>query len=190
MNTTPSPEKTDPSPETASVSPEHLEQAAHERREEMRETLERRAEASSDQSVEALRQDALEHASSADREQPEASPAERRRGPISRQERDASFNATMREVRTHMSAPSRAFSAVIHNKAVERTSEIAGGTVARPNAILSGAVAAFVVTLGVYLVAKNYGYPLSGFESILAFIVGWVLGLVYDFLRIMITGRK
>lgn len=102
---------------------------------------------------------------------------------------DASFNDTMDEVRSQLPASSRAFSRIIHNKTVEKVSEGVGSTVARPNAILSGAIFAFILTLGVYLLAKNLGYPLSGFETIAAFILGWALGVIYDFLKVMITGR-
>jgi len=84
----------------------------------------------------------------------------------------------------------RGFSKLIHNPAVEKTSEVVGSTVARPNAILAGAVVAFFAVLIVYLTAKHYGYILSGFETIGAFIVGWVLGILYDFFRVMITGKK
>ena len=89
-----------------------------------------------------------------------------------------------------MPPTSRAFSRVIHNKAVEKTSEAVGATVARPNAILSGAVIAFLLTLAVYIVASRNGYPLSGFESIAAFIIGWAVGNLFDYLRVMITGKK
>lgn len=118
------------------------------------------------------------------------SPAERRNGPRATKELDASFTATITEAQSQMSAPSRTFSKVIHNKAVERVSEVTGSTIARPDAILSGAIVAFLMTLGVYLVAKNLGYPLSGFETIGAFALGWILGLAFDFLRVMVTGRK
>jgi hypothetical protein len=186
-------EKTTQSPESESVSHEALERLGHERSEQLQEKLERSSKESSHEDVNDLHKEALEHAASASAEQEkrEISPAERRvRGPISKDERDASFTATMQEIRTHMSTPSRTFSKAIHNKTVERVSEATGSTIARPNAILSGAVAAFVVTLVIYVVAKNYGYPLSGFESIAAFIAGWIIGLVYDFLKVMITGRK
>lgn len=118
------------------------------------------------------------------------SPAERRANRPSKAEYDATFNATMSEVRSHMSAPGRAFSKVIHNETVEKVSEAAGNTIARPNAVLSGAVFAFILTLAVYLVAKNLGYPLSGFETMGAFAFGWGIGILYDFLKVMITGRK
>lgn len=164
--------------------------------ERLKENAERAGEKSKEDLDEA-RHEALEKAASSKLEKKSQevdrplSPAERRKdGPASTKELDAKFDITMNEVRSEMSAPSRAFSKVIHNKAVEKTSEALGSTVARPDAILSGAIFAFVLTLAVYLVAKNLGYPLSGFETIAAFAAGWIIGLVYDFLKVMITGRK
>jgi hypothetical protein len=172
---------------------EALEQAGVERRAELEKIHEQR-EKKPGINPEQIRHEALEKAVSAEKEAKKAerqsSPAERRKGPANKRELDASYNATMDEVRTHMSAPSRAFSTVIHNKAVEKLSNAVGATVARPNAILAGAVFAFILTLAVYLLAKNLGYPLSGFETIGAFIVGWLAGILYDFLKVMITGRK
>jgi hypothetical protein len=188
-------------PEKINFGPEHkqdleaLEQAGLERREELRNNLEKAGDQPREKEDDA-RHEALEKASSVEREKkPEldrlSSPAERRNNsPIGKRERDASFNTTMNEVYTQMSAPSRVFSKVIHNKAVEKISDVTATTIARPNAMLSGAIAAFILTLGVYLVAKNLGYPLSGFETIGAFIVGWVLGVSYDFLKVMVTGRR
>jgi hypothetical protein len=172
-----------------------LEKAGAERREALREQHERAGEHSHER-VEEARREALEKARSIEKQdtskqEQQASPAERRgERIIGKTERDASFNTTMQEVRTHMTPASRTFSKVIHNKTVEKVSDVAGSTIARPNAILSGAVLAFVLTLSVYLIAKNLGYPLSGFETIGAFIIGWLLGVVYDFLKVMITGRK
>ena len=118
------------------------------------------------------------------------SAAPRRRGGISKKEKEASFKKEMARVQAELSPPARAFSKFIHSKPVEKTSEVVGSTIARPNAILSGAIVAFVLVLAVYLVAKNLGYVLSGFETIGAFIVGWVIGILYDYFRIMITGKK
>lgn len=172
-----------------------LEQLGAERSRAIHENLESKQERSHE-SAENLKAEAMEKALSKEKgaspsnDERLSSPAERRTGPIGKVQREASYHAVMKETRAHMSAPSRAFSKVIHNKAVEKASEVAASTVARPNAILSGAFFAFVLTLGVYVVAKNIGYPLSGFETIGAFILGWLLGLAYDFLKIMITGRK
>jgi hypothetical protein len=96
----------------------------------------------------------------------------------------------MKTVQEDLSPTSRAFSKFIHVKPIEKASDIVGSTIARPNALLAGAVCAFVLTLAVYVFAKNMGYKLSGFETIAAFVVGWVLGILYDYFRIMITGKK
>ncbi len=179
--------------ETAKASAEQYEKAA--------EALERSAERSvenAEQATEKAKVEALEQAISVERGSaervrnaaPSSGPAPKKRSKSSKKELDASFNRRMSTVRAELSAPERAFSKFIHAKPVEKTSEVVGATIARPNAILSGAVVAFVAVLATYLIAKNLGYPLSGFETIGAFIAGWILGILYDFFRVMITGKK
>lgn len=104
--------------------------------------------------------------------------------------RQKAYKTIMKQTQEELSAPSRAFSKLIHNPAVEKVSEAFGATVARPNAVLSGAAFSFLLTLGVYLVARMNGYPLSGTETIAAFIGGWGLGLIFDFFKVMITGKR
>lgn len=103
--------------------------------------------------------------------------------------RKKAYNSIMSQTRAEMSAPERAFSQVIHNPVVERVSEVAGNTIARPDAILSGAIFAFALTLVIYLVAKQSGYPLTGTEAIAAFIIGWVVGNIFDFAKALFRGR-
>lgn len=176
-------------------------EASTEQYDKLREKIESGAELgveSNEKAVEKAKVEALENAvsveaggaeKSAKRPKEGPTPA-KRRGGISKKEKDASFKKHMKQVQAEMSAPERVFSKVIHNKAIERTSEVVGATIARPNAILSGAVVAFILVLAVYLLAKNLGYTLSGFETIGAFIVGWALGVLYDYFRVMITGKK
>lgn len=169
---------------------------SHEVREKRDNTVERSREASDDKAKEREQsaREEIEKATaeskdkeSSSKERAEKSPYERRIA--SKQERRQSFDKTMTAARVHMSPTSRAFSKFIHHPAVERTSEIVGSTIARPNAMASGAIFAFVFTLAIYLIANNYGYVLSGAETIVAFIAGWITGQLYDFLRTMITGR-
>ncbi|HWT39733.1 MAG TPA: hypothetical protein VN081_00425 [Dongiaceae bacterium] len=184
-------------PEKAELKNELVEQQS----EKIGEALEKAAEKSSiengEHAAEKARVEALEQAVSVEkgsaekqRKQPAASPARRRHGVVSKKQKDASFKQNMKHIQAELPAGQRAFSKVIHNPAVEKTSEVIGSTVARPNAILAGAIVAFFAVLAVYLIAKHYGYQLSGFETIGAFIVGWVLGIVYDFFKVMITGKK
>jgi hypothetical protein len=103
---------------------------------------------------------------------------------------ETSFKTQMKDIRNEMPVLNRTFSKIIHTKAVETTSEAIGSTLARPNAILSGSIVAFILTAGFYFWAKYVGYPLSGFETIGAFIVGWLIGIIFDFTRIMFTGKS
>jgi len=103
--------------------------------------------------------------------------------------RQASYKHTMKRVQSEMTAPERAFSKVIHNKVVERVSDAVGSTVARPDAILSGSIFAFLSVLALYLTAKYYGFSLQGSETIIAFILGWAAGIVFDLLRALFKRR-
>lgn len=143
------------------------------------------------------RHEALEQAISVERggaekkkKEASASPAKRRHGVVSKKERDASYKLHMKQVQTELKPTQRAFSKFIHNPVIEKTSEVVGSTIARPNAILAGSVVAFILVLAVYLISKYYGYTLSGFETIGAFIVGWILGMLYDFFRVVVAGKK
>lgn len=109
---------------------------------------------------------------------------------ISKKQKENEYEQTMAHIRIEMSPTERVISKVIHNPAVEKTSEVVGSTIARPNAILAGGLSAFILVAVVYFIARTMGYELSGFETIGAFIVGWVLGVTFDFLRAMITGKR
>lgn len=103
---------------------------------------------------------------------------------------EVAFKETMQNIQKEMSAPARTFSKVIHNKAVEKVSDVAGTTVARPNSILFGGICAFALVLAVYIHARNIGYSLSGFETIGAFILGWIIGVLIDLLHGIIRGKR
>lgn len=187
--------------EKLTTTPEHNAEALRDAGEHHSERLKDNREKAGERSKEAglnheqARTDALEQAISVEKKHlsketaPRNAPA-MRRGAIRKQDLDATYNRTMKQVQSELSAPSRAFSKVIHTKAVEKTSEALETTVARPNAILAGAIGAFVITLAIYLLAKHFGYRLSGSETIAGFIIGWVCGILFDYFRIMITGKR
>jgi len=184
-----------PTIENKELSPEQLEsylraEAAVERSAEKSVESGEKAEAKA--RSEALKEAVSVERGSAEKKGKESagSPAKRRHGVVSKREREASYKHHMKQLQAELTPGQRAFSKFIHAPIVEKTSDAIGNTVARPNAILSGAVVAFILVLGVYLIAKYYGYQLSGFETIGAFIAGWLLGIIYDFLKVMITGKK
>ncbi|HMM61966.1 MAG TPA: hypothetical protein PKC86_00210 [Candidatus Saccharibacteria bacterium] len=171
-------------------------EASSEQLEKAKDDIEKQAELSerdADAAAERAKTEALESAAKieTDNNKAEKQPkSTSRRGPISKKQKNDSFKRTMKQVQSELPLAKRVFSKVIHNKTVEKVSDVVGSTVARPNAVLSGAVSAFILTLVVYIVAKTIGYRLSGFETIAAFIVGWTIGILYDYLRILITGKK
>lgn len=103
--------------------------------------------------------------------------------PTNKRQRETSFKHTMRDVQSQMSTPERTFSKIIHNPVIERASDAIGKTIARPDAIMSGALCAFLAVLSLYLTARYVGFALSGFETIGAFVIGWTLGMGYDFIK-------
>ena len=190
----PNQEKLNTSPENSS---DNLSELHQQHSETLRKQHEKAGEIpleSAETSSERARLEALESAISVEKasrsKEGTRTPPATRRGAINKRELDATYKRTMQQVQSELSTPSRAFSKVIHNKAIEKTSDALEATVARPNAILAGAITAFIFTLSIYLVAKNYGYRLSGFETIGGFILGWIVGLLFDYFRVMITGKR
>lgn len=104
------------------------------------------------------------------------------KGAPSKKQLNQSFDNQMDSVQRELPLPQRVLSKLIHAKTIEKTTELLEKTIARPNALLSGSIAAFLAVSTSYFVAKYFGYQLSGFEAIGAFIIGWIIGLTYDWL--------
>jgi len=184
------------SPEVLKPSGEHgveAQNAAGERLKELQENLEKKSEQKEnrgERAAEARKATEAVFAKEAGKERSQGGePSAPSLAHASKKQRQASYQRTMRQIQSEMSGAERTFSKIIHNRAIEKTSDVIGSTVARPNAILSGSVCATFLTLAVFLVARYYGYPLSGFESIGAFIAGWVIGVLYDYFQILFTGK-
>jgi len=109
---------------------------------------------------------------------------------VTKSEKNIAYKETLDHIRNEMSAPEKTFSKIIHNPAVENASDAIGNTLLRPNAILGAGICGFVLSGLVYILARHFGYVLSGFETIGALLVGFILGLLYDFFKTMITGKK
>lgn len=117
-------------------------------------------------------------------------PAERRRGAPSKKQLNGSFKTQMINIQADLGPGSRLISKFIHLQPIEKASDVIGSTLTRPNAMLYGSICAFVTITLLYFVARYYGYKLSGFETIAAFCVGWLLGVVSDYLSTLLRRRK
>ncbi len=180
-------EKQPRTPETRGISELAAERSVEiGRRHEAKENTE-----TSEARTERATQEAKEKAESAEKHRLKEPTEEKHQYPIhtSKMAREKTYKQTMSAVRSHMSPPARVFSQVIHNPAVEQASDFVGKTIARPDAILSGSVFALVAVAGLYITAKFIGFSLSGFETIAAFVIGWILGIIFDAIKAVFRGR-
>lgn len=173
-----------------------LEAAGAEREKNLAENLEKQAKEVQERQPESAeleaRHEALEQAKSKEDEPIEApeKPAPSQPVRLGKKDLDIRFNQTMQHIQKDMSPASRTFSKIIHHPVVDKTSEVVGNTVARPNLILAGGIGTLTLGLIVYLIAKHYGYVLSGSEAIGTFVLGWLIGAVVEFVRIGFKGRS
>lgn len=182
-----------PKHEQKDLNRQELAELARERQNEIHEQLERKSpEREASRELETARHEAevaLEEKQSDQATEVGPKTAEIKKAPT-RRDKNAKFNTIMHDTQSQMSPAGRTFSKLIHNPAVEKVSDISSKTVARPNAILAGSMMAFALVLSVYLIARHYGYPLSGTETMLAFAFGWVLGLMFDYFKAMFNGGR
>ncbi len=131
--------------------------------------------------VEQLRYSAEKHALDAEKHAPHQE-KESVTHPISanKQLKDISYQRALTRTRKKLSAPSRVFSKVVHNKAVDAASEVIGNSVARPSSMLGGALFAFIGTSMLLWLTKRLGYEYNYLLVIVFFAVGMAAGLVIE----------
>lgn len=100
----------------------------------------------------------------------------------SKDTKEHAFNTTMHHVRSKMKKSERVFSSFIHNPVVEKTSELAGKTIARPSGMMGATIAAFIGLLSVYSIAKYAGFRLSGSEMPFLLLIGFATGLFAEWI--------
>lgn len=91
--------------------------------------------------------------------------------------KEMQFNRTMTRIRKKLSMPSKVFSKVIHVSAIDKSSEFIGKTVARPSAMFTGSILAFVGTSALLWVTKFNGYEYNYLAVLLLFAVGMIVGV-------------
>lgn len=96
--------------------------------------------------------------------------------------RNRTFTNVMRSTRRKLSPVDRTFSRVIHNDAVDRASEVGAQTIARPPAILLGALVSLVGSVVVLVIARRSGFEVPPMLFVFLFIGGYLTGLMLDIL--------
>lgn len=111
------------------------------------------------------------------------------RGVINKDQVKKSYKKTLSRTQSELNYPNRLFSKFIHNSFIESTSDLVAITISRPNAFLFGSITAFLATLTAYITSKTIGYDLSGSETIFAFAIGWIIGNLFDYFKLLFTGK-
>ena len=101
-------------------------------------------------------------------------------GRITKDDKVRAYHYALRQAQSRLSRTSRRFSQIIHTPAVERTSEVLEKSLARPSAMLGGAIFACIGLAVMTFFARRYGFALSGTELILFVSSGWLLGLIVE----------
>lgn len=169
-----------------------LERSAGEIEESAAERLKKQAEQAAERQhgkLDNARHEALEQAETRETTKAEKPLTPETPRQITKDDRTASYQKTMKKMQSELPPASRTFSKVIHNPAVEKASEAIGNTVARPNLIIAGALGA-IASVIVYFVARHYGYVLSGSETIILFGCGWVIGAIIEYARVGFLNKR
>lgn len=154
-----------------------LEKMGQERREQLTET---KLEQQPDQHTERAEQ--AREAISKHENQP--TPAEQENKPVAHHplllDRALNYKQTLASLQRQLSPASKSFSKVIHQPAIEKTSEVLEQTILRPSIALGATTTAFIVGAFFYLTARHYGFALSGSEIILSLVIGAIIGLTVE----------
>lgn len=97
-------------------------------------------------------------------------------------EKADNYEQTLRHLRSKLKPIERPLSRFIHKPAIDKISELAGRTVARPSAILGGGLAGLAGSAVFLFAAKRYGFEYNFFVFIGLFMLGYFLGVIAEFL--------
>lgn len=109
---------------------------------------------------------------------------------VNKELKEQTFKRSMTRVRKQLSTPSRAFSKVIHQPAVDAVSRVGGKTVARPSGLLMGGIFAFIGSSFFLIMAKHYGFRYNYLMFVLFFAGGFAVGLVVEMLLFVFRRKK
>lgn len=108
---------------------------------------------------------------------------------VNKELKEMAYQRILIRARKKLNAPQRLFSSVIHQPLVDRASEAAAKTVARPSGFLSAGLLSLLGTSAYYYMAKHYGYNYNHFVFIGLLLGGLVLGLVLEMLISLLRKR-
>lgn len=89
---------------------------------------------------------------------------------------------TMRNVQSHLTAPERRFSRLVHNESVESLSELGATTIGRSSAIIGGGIFMIVGGVTLLVMARYFGFSIPLSSLIALYAIGFIGIALVDFL--------
>lgn len=87
---------------------------------------------------------------------------------------------TLVRIQKQLPPQERVLSKAIHNPVIEKISDAAGSTVARPMGILYGGLFSLISSGLLLYITRHYGYEYSYALLIVSFVVGYAIGLIVE----------
>ncbi len=101
------------------------------------------------------------------------------------------YRQTMSEVRKQLPRRQALLSRLVHAPILEVSGDFVAKTLFRPLPVLMAGVFASVVTLAVYIIARRWGYEISGSGWFMAsLLAGFAFGSLVDFFRLVVLRKK
>lgn len=105
---------------------------------------------------------------------------ENHHGRISKDIKDITFERTLTRTRKKLNPAERALSKIVHRPAVERISEVASNTIARPSGLLGAGLLAGLGTVLFLLIIRHHGYDYNYLVMLMLFVIGYFAGATLE----------
>lgn len=109
---------------------------------------------------------------------------------ISKELKADTYKHTLKRIRSHLKTPEKAFSKIIHQPVIERTSNGLSKTVARPSAFLGGSFFALLGSAVLLYMSRHYGFTYNYAAIFAVFAVGFAVGLILELLYKLLTRKR
>ena len=102
----------------------------------------------------------------------------------------SSYKVTMDDMRQNLSKHDKLWSHTIHAPVISTIASVLSHSLLRARSLLTGGVAAGIVLIATYLLARLHGYEPSGSEPLIGFFIGWLGALIFDGVSALFHRRK
>ena len=99
---------------------------------------------------------------------------------VSNELKSESLKRSLQKARRGLSLPNKMLSKAVHQPVIDVISKVGANTIARPNGILTGALAALGGSSYILYTAKRYGFEYNYSVVFVIFGVGYLFGLLVD----------